>query len=125
MLIRVCHRVVLAELLIGTVICIDKVTATGCQPALGCLDTKVIVTQLRQLTLSIAALQNALGQSDRCGDAVSPHLLHGSILVLFCVFSVLSHSQLSFQSMRLFIFVFRLLRRRLLLLVALFRHLGS
>lgn len=104
------HGVVLAKLLVGTVIGIDKIIATSRQPPLGSLDAKVVVAQLRQLTLPVAAFQDALSQGDRCGNAVSPHLFHGDSLVLFCVFCVLTHSQLSFQSVRLFFFILLLLR---------------
>ena len=91
MFIGVCYGGILAELLIGLVICINAVSPSGSKPRWGRLDAEVVVFITGKLTLSVGTLQYALSQYHRCRDAVTAHLLHGGFLVSFYVFLVLGH----------------------------------
>ena len=88
-LVGVSHRSILTELLIRTVVGIDKVLASILNPTGGSLDTEMIVALTRQFTLSACALADALCQGNRSRYAIAAHLLHGILCILLYVFFVL------------------------------------
>ena len=88
-LVGVSHRSILTELLIRTVVGIDKVLASILNPTGGSLDTEMIVALTRQFTLSACALADALCQGNRSRYAIAAHLLHGILCIFLYVFFVL------------------------------------
>ena len=92
MLIGVTHAGIAAEFLIGLVIGIDEVTATGSEPVFGGLDAEMVIAFARQFAAAAGTFKDALRKRNGGRNAVLQHLLLSKGCIFLYVFTILHRS---------------------------------